>query len=193
MKGYIYISANETDPSQRGNLNDPIFARIPTLGACMPNIRRFVTQGDFLFVVSGKTAGVRQYVVGGFRVDEKIHALAAYERFPENRLRTLADGRVIGNIIVQADGTQHPLDRHDPRTFENRLENYLVGSMPVALSTEPEVQLAREQTLSNLSTILRRAPGNRVIDVMGRWSKLDEGQVRQMVDWLLGIKATAQG
>jgi hypothetical protein len=193
MKGYIYISANGTDPALRNNLNDPIFTRIPTLGACMPNLRRFVTRGDFIFVVSGKTAGVRQYVVGGFRVNEKIHALAAYERFPENRLQTLPDGHVMGNIIVRADGTQHPLDRHDPGTFESRLENYLVGSMPVALSTEREVQLGREQTLGNLSSILRRAPGNRVIDVMGRCSKLDEGQVRQMLDWLLGIRATAHG
>jgi hypothetical protein len=121
---------------------------------------------------------------------KKIHALAAYGRFPENRLSRLPNRQLAGNIIVQADGSQHPLDRHSPHTFERRIENYIVGSMGIALTTEREVELGREQTLEKLSSILGRAPRNRVFDVMGRWAKLDAGQVGQMLDWLQGIKAT---
>ena len=190
MKGYVYIASNGTDPALRHNLNDPLFSRIPTLGACMPNVRRLVGLGDFIFLVSGKTTGARQYVVGGLRVEEKIHALAAYGRFPENRLSRLPNGQLTGNIIVQEDGSRHPLDRHRPDTFESRIENYIVGSMGVALTTEREVELSREQTLETLSSILKRPQRNRVIDIMGRWAKLDAGQVEEMLDWLQGIKAT---
>jgi hypothetical protein len=94
MKGYIYITGNGADPALRDNLNDPLFSKIPTLGACMPNIRRLVTRGDFIFVVSGRTPAVQQYVVGGFRVEERISALAAYDRFPENRLSLDHDGQL---------------------------------------------------------------------------------------------------
>jgi hypothetical protein len=105
-------------------------------------------------------------------------------------LSQLPNGQVAGNIIVQADGSQHPLDRHDPATFASRIENYIVGSMGVALTSEREVELGREQTLEKLSNILGRAPRNRVFDVMGRWSKLNAEQVGEMLDWLRGIKAT---
>jgi hypothetical protein len=189
MKGYVYISSNGTDPALRNNLNDPLFSRVPTLGACMPNVRRLVDIGDFIFLVSGKTTGARQYVVGGIRVEEKIHALAAYGRFPENRLSRLPDGRLTGNIIVQADGSQHPLDRHSPTTFERRIENYIVGSRGIALTTEREVELGRQQTIEKLSSILGRQQRNRVIDIMGRWAKLDASQVDAMLDWLQGLKA----
>jgi hypothetical protein len=189
MKGYVYIASNGTDPALRNNLNDPLFSRVPTLGACMPNVRRLVDIGDFIFLVSGKTTGARQYVVGGIRVEEKIHALAAYGRFPENRLSRLPDGRLTGNIIVQADGSQHPLDRHSPTTFERRIENYIVGSRGIALTTEREVELGRQQTIEKLSSILGRQQRNRVIDIMGRWAKLDASQVDAMLDWLQGLKA----
>jgi hypothetical protein len=192
MKGYIYITGTGTDPGAHQNLNDPIFAATPTLGACMPNIRRFVSPGDFVFVVSGATAGVQQYVVGGFRVEDKISALAAYERFPANRLRIGEDGKLLGNIIVDKTGHQHPLDRHDPMTFARRIEDYLVGADPVTLTTPPQVQRGRAETLDRLATILERPRTNRVIDLMGRWAKLDEIQVSQTLDWLRGIASSAQ-
>jgi hypothetical protein len=190
MKGYVYITGTGTDPSLRGNLNDPLLSKVPTLGACMPNIRRFVTKGDWIFIISGKVAGAEQYVVGGLQVEEKIDALAAYHRFPENRLTMGSGGLVMGNVIVQADGTQHPLDHHSAETFQDRVKNYVVGGSAIALSTPEEVDLGRQQTLGKLGDILERRRGaNRVIDAMGRMSKLDEPQVMQMLDWLAGIKA----
>lgn len=188
MKGYVYITGNEADPGLHNNLNDPLFSKSPTLGACMPNIRRVVTVGDYIFVVSGKTPSVQQYVVGGFRVREKISALAAYDRFPGNRLRLDGDGKLQGNIIVNPDGSKHELDGHAIDSFEARIQNYIVGEAPVELRTPAEVEKGRAQTLDRLATILERPKANRVIDVMGRWSKLDEGQVNKMLDWLKSIK-----
>lgn len=190
MKGYIYITGQGVDPGLRGSMNDPLFRRTPTLGACMPNIRRLVQKGDYIFVVSGKTPGVQQYVVGGFEVDKKIGALAAYEQFPENRLHLDDDGVLQGNIIVHSDGRQHPLDRHDPLTFEKRIENYIIGRKPISLETPAEIELGRRQTLEKLSSILQRPRGNRVIDVMARWAKMNDVQVKEMLDWLSGIKAS---
>ena len=188
MKGYIYITGTGTDPSARGNLNDPLlFTRTPTLGACMPNIRRLVLPGDFVFVVSGKVPGVQQYVVGGMRVEEKITALAAFRRFPDNRLHRNANGLVWGNVVVDSKGRQHPLDHHPSQTFSERVKNFIVGSNPVALETPEEVAVGRDQTLPKLSRLLGKK-GNRVIDVMSRWSKLDEAQVRELIAWLEGIK-----
>jgi len=190
VKGYVYITGDGADPNAGKSLGDPLFSKTPTLGACMPNIRRLVGRGDWIFVVSSKIPAVQQYVVGGLRVEEKIDALAAYERFPENRLRKEADGTVSGNVIVSASGIQHPLDHHSPDTFENRIKNFIVGSDAIAMATEREVALARDQTLPKLSELLGKR-GNRVIDVMSRWSKLEEQQVKSMLDWLQGIKAAA--
>jgi len=191
VKGYIYISGTGTDPGARKNMNDPLlFNKTPTLGGCMPNIRRLVLPGDFIFVVSGTMPAIQQYVVGGLEVIEKIDALAAYKRFPENRLQTGATGLLEGNVLVDGHGNQHPLDRHDPETFEERIKNFIVGANPVALETEREVGMGREQTLPKLSELLGKK-GNRVIDVMSRWAKLDEAQVHDMLSWLQGIKASA--
>jgi hypothetical protein len=191
VKGYIYISGTGTDPSARRNMNDPmLFSKTPTLGACMPNIRRVVLPGDFIFVVTGKVPAIQQYVVGGMEVVERIDALAAYERFPENRLQTGPTGLVEGNVIIDGDGNQHPLDRHAPETFEERINNFIVGTNPIALETDREVAMGREQTLPKLSELLGKR-GNRVIDIMGRLAKLDETQVQHMLSWLQGIKASA--
>lgn len=187
MKGYIYISSPGADPGRHANLNDPMFRKTPTLGACMTNIRRLVLPGDHVFVISGSTVGVQQYVVGGFEVAEKISALAAYERFPENRLR-LEGGKLVGNVIVGPDGKQHPLDKHKPNTIASRVQNFLVGVNPVALETPAEVARGRAETLDRLSSILDRPRANRVIDLMGRWAKLDAAQVEQTLNWLRGIK-----
>lgn len=188
MKGYIYISSPNADPAKNRNLNDPMFRGAPTLGGCMPNIRRLVLPGDHVFVVSGMTKGVQQYVVGGFQVAEKISALAAYDRFPENRLRRDEEGRLQGNVLVSGDGQKHPLDTHPVKNFASRVENYLVGIKPVSLETPDEVARGRSETLERLSSILERPRANRVIDIMGRWARLDDAQVEQTLDWLRGIK-----
>lgn len=189
MKGYIYITGTGTDPALRGNLNDPLFTKVPTLGACMPNIRRLVTKGDWIFVVSGKVPSVQQYVVGGLQVEEKIDALTAYEHFPENRLTRDERGLVMGNIIVESHGKQHSLDDHAANSFENRIKNFIVGGRAVELTAPNEVELGRRQTIGKLSEILGRPGANRMISAMGRMSKLDEGQVEQVLEWLSGIKA----
>lgn len=191
MKGYIYITGSGADPGARKNLNDPLlFSRTPTLGACMPNIRRLVIPGDFIFVVSGKIPAFQQYVVGGMQVKEKIDALAAYKRFPENRLHAGGNGLLEGNVVIDSKGKQHPLDHHDSSTFKERINNFIVGSHPVALQTDREVTLGRQQTLGKLSDVLGKR-GNRVIDVMSRWAKLNQSQVEDMLSWLQGIKASA--
>jgi len=193
MKGYIYVAGRGADPALHNDLNDPIFGDVPTLGACMPKIRRAVEKGDHVFVVSGKTEGVQQYVVGGFEVDEKISALAAYRRFPQNRIERRPDGHLVGNIIVNADGSRSPLDEHnedDHQAFERRIQNYIVGSRPVAMTSTEEVQRARHETMGKLAQILQRPPSNRIIDLLGRWRRLDENQVKELFAWLSGIKAT---
>lgn len=189
MKGYIYISSPNADPERNRNLNDPIFRSTPTLGGCMPPLRRLVLPGDYVFVVSGMTPRVQQYVVGGFQVAEKIHALAAYDRFPENRLQLNAEGKVVGNILIDGAGNQHPLDTHSSDNFARRIENYLVGVNSVALETPAEVARGRNETLERLSSILEKRRANRVIDIMGRWARLDQPQIEKTLDWLRGIKA----
>lgn len=188
-KSYIYISGQGADPKANGRLNDPIFKGRPSLGACMPNIRRLVEKGDYIFVISGKTEGVQQYVVGGFEVADKIDTLAAYNRFPENRLRLNDDGILEGNIIVNADGSKHALDKHDIKTFDNRVKNWIQGTNPVSLESDREVEIGRMQTLDKLSTILNKPKANRIIDMMGRWAKMNDTQTADMISWLKGIKA----
>ncbi|GAA4773114.1 hypothetical protein GCM10023219_20390 [Stakelama sediminis] len=191
MKGYIYITGTGADPGMHDNLGDPLFGDPPTLGACMTNLRQFADLGDYLFVVSGKTPNAQQYIIGGMRVAEKIDALAAYGRFPQNRLKRDENGFVRGNIIVDAQGRQHPLDHHKPDTFERRIRNYIIGDQSAALQTDREIELGRERSLRKLSEMFER-PGNRAIDILGRHRKLDEGQVHGLMDWLRGIKAAAK-
>ena len=190
MKGYIYITSSGADPAHLDNLNDPVFGDQPSLGACMPNIRRFVGLGDYIFVVSGSTAGVQQYVIGGMQVAEKISPLEAYARFPNLRLRKEADGRVKGNVVINADGSKHPLDNHRADTFAERVKNYVVGTNAVSLATPAEVALGRQQTLGKLGQVIGKS-GNRPIDIMGRLSRLDQNQIGAIVDWLRGIKRSA--
>ena len=119
-------------------------------------------------MVTGKTEGVQQYVVGGFEVDEKISALAAYDRFPQNRIRQGPDGHLVGNIVVNANGSRSPLDEHDEddaQAFERRIRNYVVGTHPVAMTSPEEVQRARDETMGRLAQVLQRPPSNRIIDL----------------------------
>lgn len=185
MKGYIYTMFKGADPEAGWNMTDPIFGRVPTLGACMPNVRRAVVPGDYIFVVSGSVPGFQQYVVGGFRVAEKITALEAFERFPENRMRSLKNGSLAGNIIVTSEGKQNTLDYHT--NFERRLENYIVGRDPIALASHEEIKSSREQTLGVLGEIFN-AKGKSVRDVIARWRRLDGEQIDYLVGWLKTVR-----
>lgn len=185
MKGYIYPMYAGADPGRGWIMNDPIFGRVPTIGACMPNIRRAVEIGDYIFCISGRIDGVKPYVVGGLRVAEKIDALAAYHRFPEFRLRKSDNGQIIGNIIVTTDGEQHSLDDHSG--FERRVENYVVGDDPVYLDDDRAIERAREVTLRFLSKLLGKE-GNRVFEIVNRWRRLDEDQVHQLREWLVALR-----
>ena len=187
MKGYIYTMSSGYDAilGRHKHLNDPSFDKVPTLGACMPNIRRLVSRGDHIFVVSGSVDGVQQYVVGGFEVDEKINALTAFERFPENRLRYLDDGSLHGNIIVDEKGKHHQLDDHDK--FEMRIENYIVGRNPLSLSKIDEIERARQESLPFLQKTFRTR-GDTVFSVLGRWRRMNEHQVEEMNVWLRSMK-----
>src|SRR4051812_17242371 len=96
MKGYIYTMYQGADPGNGWVMTDPIFGSKPTLGACMPNVRRSVSVGDFIFSISGRVKNIQQFLVGGFAVEAKINALAALEIFPENMLRKEEDGTIRG-------------------------------------------------------------------------------------------------
>jgi len=185
MQGYIYTMAAGADPGHGWVLNDPIFGPVPTLGACVPNIRRVVQEGDYIFVVSGRIPGARQFVVGGFEVAEKIDALAAFKRFPENRLRRADGGHLEGNVIVMGNGRHHPLDDHE--NFARRVENYIVGRNPMYLESAREYNVAREDSLEILSRIFKKR-GRKIFDVIGRQRKMNEEQVNDLVTWIRKIK-----
>ena len=188
MKGYVYITSSGYDPDKGKSVKDPYLGKNPTLGACMPNIRQHVVPGDDIFVVSGKVLGIQQYVIGGFEVAAKIDAITAYEMFPEHRLRQGDDGELVGNIIVDARGKHHPLDTHKAKAFERRIENYIIGRNPVVLSAPHEIARGRIESLDVLQGILgKRGPAP--IRVIGRASRLDRTQVRELHDWLLAVKS----
>ncbi len=189
MKSYIYKMYRGADPSHGWLMSDPIFGDPATLGACVPNIRRLVEVGDRIFCISGRVEGANPYIVGGFKVKEKIDALAAYSRLPHNRLCKHENGQTLGNIIINADGTQHPLDTHD--NFEKRIENYIVGEDPVCLTQPWHIARAREETLDTLSKIFNTT-GNRVYDIIARWRRMNEKQAQQLLEWFGNIKQTPQ-
>ena len=181
MKGYIYTMYEGADPGRGWQMNDPTFGDVPTLGACVPNIRRAVELGDYIFVVSGRVQNEKQFVVGGFRVADKISSLAAYRRFPENRLSLGPGGVVQGNIIINSKGEHHPLDDHD--NFAARINNYIVGGDPVALHTPAQQRAGRAETIPFLSHLFGRE-GSRVFDIIGRHRKMTEKQVDETIQWL---------
>jgi hypothetical protein len=156
----------------------------------MPNIRRFVSPGDHIFVISGRAKGVEQFVVGGFEVDEKISALAAYERYPEYRQARIGENELSGNIIVRPDGAQNDFDYHT--NFSRRLDNYIVGKNPVYLDTAAEIALAREKSLSVLREILDRPHARKISEVIGRARKLTPTQINELRDAILQIKGEAR-
>jgi hypothetical protein len=172
---------------------DPTFGIPPALGACMPNIRRVVERGDWIFVVSGKIPDAPQYIIGGIEVWEKIEALEAYRRFPQNRLVRHLNGGITGNIIVESNGGHSALDWHSCVRFRERARNYIVGRRHMLASGRRQISRARRGTLAILSQVLRRPYPKSPIEAMGRMSRLDEAQVSQLLGWFqhLGSPSTS--
>jgi hypothetical protein len=192
MASYIYILGDGADPGSGGILNDPLFGPVPTMGACRPDLRRQVEIGDWIFAISGRKRHLQQYVLGGLRVAEKIDALAAYHRVPQNRLQRNAEGKVTGNIPVNEIGHQHPLDRHPAKNFEQRARNYILGDQAVANVTPAAVAIARAETLPLLAEIHEKA-GNRPIDIVGRARRLSDGNVEKILSWFDNVHRVAHG
>ncbi|HEY8165017.1 MAG TPA: hypothetical protein VIF83_05615 [Gemmatimonadaceae bacterium] len=186
MVGKIFITRSGYDPQLGKHVKDPYLGPKPTLGACRPDVRRRLSNGDHIFVISGKVPGAEQFVMAGFEVDAKIAAVEAYQQFPEHRLRKLADGQLTGNIIVNAAGERHELDDH--KTFRSRIQNYIVGTNLLALETPEEIALGRAHTIEALSDILKKK-GKSPIELVGRWgTQLTEIQIVQLRAWLERIK-----
>jgi hypothetical protein len=188
MIGKIYVISSGYDPEKGKHVNDPYLGPNPTLGACRPDIREKLEKGDHIFAVSGKVRNFDQILLGGFEIAEKISAMEAYERFPERRLRLLPNGQITGNVIVTADGEQHELDDHNQ--FDRRIENYIVGTDPIALLMPEELAEGREHTLEILSAVFQRK-GNSVREIIGRCSNLTEKQILKLRDLLDEIKRKA--
>lgn len=190
MIGKIFVTGSGCDPVKGKHIKDPYLGPQPSLGACRPDIRRRVQKGDHIFVVSGKVQGFSQIVLGGFEVAEKIGVIDAYERFPEQRLLLLPNGEVTGNVIVSAEGRQHALDHHKKDTFDRRIENYLVGTNPIALLTLEEIEEGRLQTLEILRDVFEKK-GNSVREIMGRHRNMTERQVYKLRMLLDEVKKSA--
>ena len=186
MKGKIFITRKGFDPQLGKHVKDPYLGPCPTMGACRPDMRRQLEQGDHIFVISGKIHGANQYVMGGFEIADKMHARRAFTLFPEQRLRKREDEQLTGNIIVDVDGRQHELDDHE--SFDRRVENYIIGTNPISLDTPEEIAKGRSQTLEVLCDILQKK-GMSSHAVVGHWgTRLDEKQVLQLREWLLSLK-----
>lgn len=179
MIGKISVAGVKCDPVEGKHLKDPYLGTNPSLGACRPDVRERVQKGDHVFAVTGKVPGFAQVVLGGFEVAEKISAVEAYERFPEQRLHLLPDGQVTGNVIVNADGSQHKLDHHKKETLDRRIKNYLVGTNPIALLTLEEIAEGRAQTLDILREVFDMK-GDSIRDFMGRGRNMTEKQVLKL-------------
>lgn len=188
MIGKIFVTSSGYDPEKGKLVKDPHLGPNPSLGACRPDIREKLQKGDHIFTVSGKVRGVEQVVLGGFEIAEKISAIEAYERFPEQRLRLQHDGQVTGNIIVNADGKQHELDHHNQ--FQRRIKNYVVGINLIALLTPAELEEGRRKTLEILREVFQ-SKGNSIREIMGRWRNLTEKQILKLRALLDAVKNTA--
>ena len=105
MVGKIFITRSGYDPQLGKHVKDPYLGPCPTLGACRPDIRKQLTKGDHIFVISGRVPTANQYVMGGFEIAAKIDALTAYKEFPELRLQLRTDG--------QADWQHHRQRRRE--------------------------------------------------------------------------------
>jgi hypothetical protein len=74
MVGKIFITRSGYDPERGKHMKDPYLGPSPTLGACRPDIRKQLKQGDHMFVISGRVPNFNQFVMGGFEIESKIPA-----------------------------------------------------------------------------------------------------------------------
>jgi hypothetical protein len=185
MIGKMMVTRSGYDPEKGKHVKDPYLGPTPTLGACRHDIRARLQKGDQIFFVSGKVRNVNQFVMGGFEIAEKISAVEAFQRFPEQQLREREDGQLDGNVIVDADGKQHQLDRHNK--FDQRIENYLVGTNLIVLSTPAEIAEARLQTLEILQDVFQKK-GESVREIIGRCSNLTDKQIEKLRVQLDAVK-----
>ena len=129
--------------------------------------------------------------MGGFEIAAKIDPLTAYQEFPERRLRRLPDGQLTGNIIITADGKQHKLDTHNldnHKSFEKRIQNYVIGTNLLSLTTDEEIERGREQTIEALRDILHKQ-GKSPVEVVSHYgTKLDEKKILELRAWLKSLK-----
>lgn len=191
MPSYIFVSPG-SDPGAGRALVDPILtAKKPTMGTCRPDLRRMVKPGDHVFVISGSLGRThRQYVIGGMEVDSTLRdQIEALDAYPENAL-TFEGRQKSGNIIVTADGDQHPRDRHS--NFKERIKNYVQGRNPVVLETPREVELGRERTVEILADLFGRHGSTRVQQIVGRHRRLSDEQAQRLRSALLEIKREAR-
>jgi hypothetical protein len=189
MIGKIFITRSGYDPQLGRHVKDPYLGDKPTLGACRPDIRKRLKQGDHRFAISGRVPDAPQFVMGGFEVAAKISAADAYRALPERRLHRLSDGQLDGNIIVDSRGRQHHLDDHS--TFESRTDNYVIGTDPLVLSTPDEIARGRRETVEALQEILK-TKGTSPIQIVGRWGRdLTEKEIEALRRWLRTIKTGA--
>ena len=186
MMGKIFITRKGYDPQLGRHIKDPYLGDTPSIGACRPDFRKKLNRGDYLFVISGRVPDANQFVVGGFEVDKKMNAVEAYAAYPEQRLRALENGELAGNIIVDDRGCQHPLDDHP--NFDRRIENYIIGKNPIALTSDDEIRRGRSETMDVLQEILGRKGATpwKVVTRFGQ--SLNEHQIEQMLHWLNGLK-----
>ena len=189
MFGKIFITSTGYDPQLGKHVKDPYLGPYPTLGACRPDIREQLQQGDHIFVISGRLPFVNQFVMGGFEIAEKISACEAYSRFPHLRLSEREDGQVTGNVIVNAAGKQHELDHH--KSFERRIENYVVGKNLIVLSTAAEMAEGRRQTLEILRDVFEKN-GDTPRAIIGRCSNLTDKQIHELRAHLGALKNTVR-
>ena len=187
MAGKIIITGSGYDPQAGKHVKDPYLGPNPSLGACRPDVREKLHEGDHLFFITGKVPNFKQYVMGGFQVGEIIDAMTAYKRFPEQRLHRRDDGQLDGNVIVDENGAQHPLDHHKQSTFDRRIKNYIVGTNEICMETPEEIALAREQTLEMLRQLFGRNGTPK--EIVGRFgSDLTDEQIFQLREWLKSMK-----
>lgn len=193
MIGKIFITRQGYDPELGKHIKDPYLGELPSLGACRPDIRRQLKPGDEIYAISGKVRGANQFVMGGFEVASKLDVRKAFELFPEQRLSVREDGQLGGNIIIDGDGKPHPLDTHEkePKRFDRRVLNYVVGTNLITLITPEEIKRGREQTVEALSDILSK-PGSSPWKIVGRYGcGLTDSQSRQLRAWLCSLKSAA--
>ncbi|MCX2473529.1 MULTISPECIES: hypothetical protein [Pedobacter] len=186
MKGYIYTMFKGADPSMGWDMTDPIFTKVPTMGACRPDIRRAVERGDYIFSVSGRIVNVKPHIVGAFSVDDKINSLAAFDRFPENRMEVDQEGKFHGNIIFDKNGNHLPFDYHT--NHDRRIDNYIIGKDAIFFDAEEEIKKAKEETVAVLNDIFGKNE-EKVHKILGRWRKMDSAQVNDLLSWMNRIKA----